>query len=143
MNIAFVYVLRCMSTNWTLIEFKTKWKRRAKHTVCLWTCALPRAIHLELVPSLTVSTFLQAFGRFAARRGLPARILPDNAKTFKCAAQEFKRIARAKEIQQYLMNKGVTWEFIIEKAPWQGRFWERIVGSSTKCELFQLISKLR
>ena len=29
----------------------------------------------------------------------------DSAKTFKSAAQEVKRIVRAKEIQQYLINK--------------------------------------
>ena len=49
------------------------------------------------------------------------------------AAQEVKRIVRAKEIQQYLINKGVTWEFIIEKAPWQGGFWERMVGITKRC----------
>ena len=57
-------------------------EKTSKAYVCLWTCASTRAIHLELVPSLTVSTFLQALRRFAARRGLPARILSDNAKTF-------------------------------------------------------------
>ena len=57
-------------------------EKTSKAYVCLWTCASTRAIHLELVPSLTVSTFLQALRRFAARRGLPARILSNNAKTF-------------------------------------------------------------
>ena len=65
-------------------------EKTSKAYVCLWTCASTAAIHLELVPSLTVSTFLQAFRRFAARRGLPARILSDNAKTFKSAVQEVK-----------------------------------------------------
>ena len=73
-------------------------ERTSKAYVCLWTCASTRAVHLELVPNLTV-----------------------------------KRIVRAKEIQQYLINKGVTWDFIIERAPWQGGFWERMVGITKRC----------
>ncbi len=108
-------------------------EKTSKAYVCLWTCASTRAIHLELVPNLSVPTFLQAFRRFSARRGLPTRLLSDNAKTFKGAAQEVKKIVRSKEIQQHLVNKGVTWDFIIEKAPWQGGFWERMVGSMKRC----------
>jgi hypothetical protein len=59
--------------------------------------------------------------------------LSDNAKTFKGAAPEVKNIVRSKEIQHYLVNKGVTWDFIIEKAPWQGGFWERMIGSMKRC----------
>ena len=53
-----------------------------KYYVLLITCVTIRAIHLELVESLTVSDFLLAFRRFVARRGLPAVIHSDNAKTF-------------------------------------------------------------
>ena len=104
-----------------------------KAYVCLLTCASTRAVHLELVPSLTVSAFLQAFRRFVARRGLPARLLSDNAKTFKAAAKEFLKITRAREVKRYMADKGVEWKFIIEKSPWQGSFWERLVRSVKRC----------
>ena len=68
--------------------------QKHKAYVCLPTCASTRAVHSELVPSLTVSAFLQAFRRFVARRGLPARLLSDNAKIFKAAAKEFLKITR-------------------------------------------------
>ena len=51
--------------------------------VCLFTCASTRAIHLELTRGLGVQAFLLAFRRFAIRRGLPATLNSDNAKTFK------------------------------------------------------------
>jgi len=35
--------------------------------LCLFTCAVSRAIHLEVVPDLTADSFLQAFPRFAGR----------------------------------------------------------------------------
>ncbi len=106
---------------------------KQKAYVCLLTCASTRAIHLELVPRLTVPAFLQAFRRFVARRGLTTRLLSDNAKTFKAAAKEVSKITRVKEVKRYMADKGVAWEFIIEKAPWQGGFWERLVRSVKRC----------
>ena len=101
--------------------------------ICLFTCASTRAVHLKLVENLSVHSFLQAFRRFASRRGLPARLMSDNAKTFKSAEKEVKAIARSTEVQRYLATKGVTWNFIIEKAPWQGGFWERMIQSAKRC----------
>jgi len=61
------------------------------------------------------------------------RLLSDNAKTFKAAAKEVKLISRSEEVQRYLATKGVTWQLIIERAPWQGGFWERVVQSTKRC----------
>ena len=99
-----------------------KERKLQKAYICLYTCASTRALHLELVPNLSVATFLQSFRRFTARRGLPTKLLSDNAKTFKAAAKEVKGITRSMEVQRYLANKGIAWEFIVEKAPWQGGF---------------------
>ena len=104
-----------------------------KAYVCLLTCASTCALHLELVPNLSVVTFLQAFRRFVARRGLPSRILSDNAKTFKGGAKELKKIVRSTDVKRYMADKGVTWEFIVEKAPWHGGFWERLIRSVKRC----------
>ena len=116
-----------------LVTDQVQRETSSKAYICPWTCASTRAIHLELVPNLSVPTFLQAFRRFTARRGLPTRLSSDNAKTFKGAVKDVKRIVRAKEIQHYLAKKGVAWEFIIEKAPWQDGFWERMIGSVKRC----------
>jgi hypothetical protein len=55
--------------------------------------------------------------------------MSDNAKIFKAAAKEIRTISRATNVQRYLTDKGVTWAFITEKAPWHGGFWERLVRS--------------
>ena len=39
----------------------------AKAYICIFTCAVTRAIHLEVVTDLTESSFLQAFRRFSSR----------------------------------------------------------------------------
>lgn len=53
-----------------------------KHYILLFTCAVVRAIHLELTDSLTLSDCNLAIRRFASRRGLPRVFHSDNAKTF-------------------------------------------------------------
>ena len=90
----------------------------------VFTCASTRSVHIELTLGLSVQAFLLAF-----RRGLPATITSDNAKTFKSAKKDIKRIIRSEEVRQYLVEKRVEWNFIVERAPWWGGFWERLVVS--------------
>ena len=86
-----------------------------KTYVAVFTCAVVRAVHLELVSSLTTEDFVKAYRRFCARRGSPASLMSDNASTFRGAAL-------------VLAAEGVQWHFIVERAPWWGGFWERMVG---------------
>ena len=85
--------------------------------VCLVTCASTRAVHLELTRRLSAEAFLLAFHRFTSRRGLPATLLLDDAKTFQFASGEVVRIVRAQEVLHHLANNGVKWKFIVDKAP--------------------------
>ena len=84
---------------------------------------------MELTRTLNVQDFLLAFRRFASRRGLPATIQSDNAKTFQSSSKEIRKIARSPEVWRYLTNNQITWNFIVEKAPWWGGYWERLVRS--------------
>ena len=62
------------------------------------------------------------------------KILSDNAKTFKGAEKEIKKITRSAGVQRYLTNNGVRWEFIIGRAPWDGgRGCERMVKCVKRC----------
>ena len=63
--------------------------------VCLFTCAVTRAVHLELVEDLSADAFLKAFRRFVSRRDVPKLIISDNAKNFKSAAAKFKGITNS------------------------------------------------
>ena len=47
----------------------------AKVWVCLYTCCVVRAVHLDLVPNLTTEAFLRSFRRFVTRRGLPKKVV--------------------------------------------------------------------
>ena len=100
-----------------------------KTYVCPFTCTSTRAVHLELAPDLSVSSFLLLFRRFVSRRGLHVKIFSDNAKTFKTSSKHILRIARSSEVIRFLGNRGVTWKFIVERAPRWGSFWERLIQS--------------
>ena len=85
--------------------------------ICLFTCCVTRTIHLELVSDMSTVTFVRALKRFSARRGLPRKILSDNAKTFKAAAKLLKTIFECQEVKDYLSNVGVEWVFNPEPEP--------------------------
>ena len=63
-------------------------KRRQKAWGCIFVCTRTRAVHIELVESLTSSSFIQALVRFKNRRGHPIEIYSDNASTFKGGSKE-------------------------------------------------------
>ena len=48
----------------------------------LFTCAVYRAVHLELILSLSTNSFLQGLRRFIARRGRPKIIYSDHGSNF-------------------------------------------------------------
>ena len=65
--------------------------------ICLYTCCVVRAVHLDLVPDMSAPTFLRSFKRFAARRGLPSRVISDNGKAFKAATKTIQAVLGHKE----------------------------------------------
>ncbi|KAK6175232.1 hypothetical protein SNE40_013739 [Patella caerulea] len=87
--------------------------------LCLFTCCSTRAVHLDVVPDLFTSSFLRCFQRFTARRGYPVRVISDNGKTFKSAAK--------------LLQDKLVWSFNVEKAPWWGGIFERMIQSVKRC----------
>lgn len=88
--------------------------------ICLFVCAVTRALHVELTISLSVCEFMLAFRRFAARRSLPRVIYSDNAATFKAAD---------KQLRAYFGHLTPEWRFIAPRAPWWGGWYERMVRS--------------
>ena len=50
--------------------------------ICLFTCLVNRAVHLELVKELSAPLFMDGLKRFVARRSKPKLIVSDNAPQF-------------------------------------------------------------
>jgi len=105
----------------------------AKKTwVCLFTCMLTRAIHLELVHDMTAAEFLLSFRRFVARRCTPDLVVSDNAAQFKAVdntiATAFNQMLRMDDVLSHFTTNNIQWQFIVQSAPWMGGFYERLVG---------------
>lgn len=66
----------------------------SKAYIALFTCAVTRAIHLELVSSQSTENILLALKKFIARKGLCKVIYSDNVKTFKRTDQDLKKLLR-------------------------------------------------
>ncbi|GFT76562.1 integrase_H2C2 domain-containing protein [Trichonephila clavipes] len=97
-------------------------KSKAKAWIVLFTCAVYRAMHFELVQSLTTDTFIQALRRFIARRGRISVLYSDNGTT-----NNALRTLDWDKIVVYSTVQKITWKFIPLTAAWWGGWWERIV----------------
>ena len=86
------------------------------------TSAYLHVLHLELLPYLSSEAFIRGLQRFAGRRGTPVSITSDNTKTFKRANKDLAQLFTARKAQDFVANQGITWNFILEKAPWWGGY---------------------
>ena len=93
---------------------------RKKLYICLFTCAVTRAVHLEMTESLSLEHFVMAFRRFTARRGVPSTVYSDNARTF---------VGADVLLRKYFGRLAPHWKFIAPVSPWWGGWWERLVRS--------------
>ena len=55
------------------VLYKTRPGSQAKAYLLLFACGLTRAIHLELLPNMSIEEFMRSLKHFIARRGKPER----------------------------------------------------------------------
>ena len=115
------------------LYFKTKDAKMEKCYIVLYSCCTTRALHLDIVEDLSGTTFIRSFRRFTARRGTPSVINTDNAKTFKYTAGFLKKLQYDSLFTSLLQEKRVTWKFNLERSPWWGGYFERMVGCVKRC----------
>lgn len=125
---------------------KDKRGRGSHQTKCyigLFICLSTKAIHLELISSLTCESFIQALYRFVSRRGKPCKILSDNGKNFVGAQRELTNFLskNGHTITNQISSEGIKWSFIPPYSPHFGGLWESAV-KSVKHHLKRIISNV-
>ena len=60
-------------------------------------------------------------------------MVSDNAKTFKSASGTLEALFNLPSVQAYFSENKIRWRFNLEKAPWWGGFFERLVKSTKRC----------
>ncbi|XP_055924398.1 uncharacterized protein LOC129956503 [Argiope bruennichi] len=97
-----------------------------KSWVLIFTCAVYRAVHFELVTAASTDVFLMAFRRFVSRRGRCTTIYCDNGSNFVGAANYLKQLDWNR-IQKYGAINSIGWKFNPPTAAWWGGWWERLI----------------
>ncbi|XP_045023763.1 uncharacterized protein LOC123468196 [Daphnia magna] len=111
-------------------------RRSVKRYGVMFTCLDCRAVHLEVADSLDINSFINAFSRFADRRGLPQLCYSDNGTNLVAGEQEINRIlSRWNEADlvrkiEKLKNQPIEWRFSPPVAPHFGGSWERLIKSA-------------
>ncbi|TKJ32231.1 MAG: hypothetical protein CEE38_23540 [Planctomycetes bacterium B3_Pla] len=102
-----------------------------KAWIVLYTCCVTRGVYLDLVKSMDTETFIQTMRRFTSHRGTPNVIVSDNAKTLIRTDKELVALFKSvkEKIQRIPGLEHIEWNFIPDYAPWQGGFWERLIGT--------------
>lgn len=98
-------------------------QRTTKGYIAVFVCLAIKAIHLEVVSSLTTEAFLAALTRFLSRRGPVTHLFSDNATNFVGAFRKLEKM------NDKLAAKNIEWSFIPPRAPHFGGLWEAGVKS--------------
>ena len=100
----------------------------SKRWVVMFTCLVTRAVHMEVVESLSTSSFINALRRLTAISG-PAKLFrSDRGTNFVGACKELGITAENAELKSYLKDQGCTWDFNLPHSSHMGGVWERIIG---------------
>ena len=105
-----------------------------------------KATHLERVSAYETASFLAAFKRFTASRGLCSELYSDQGTTFVGANSKLRRMCKSgsalfSEINQALStHTGTIWKFNPPGSPHFGGLWEACI-KSVKFHLKRVISE--
>ncbi|CAB0016089.1 unnamed protein product, partial [Nesidiocoris tenuis] len=109
--------------------------REVKAYMCIFVCTRVKAVHIELVGSLSTASYQAALERFVARRGLCRNIFCDQGRNFVGAAREMEEIRAflqqtEEDVGTFLSTRNVEYRFNPPLSPWMGGLWEAAVKSA-------------
>ncbi|XP_058838652.1 uncharacterized protein LOC131694186 [Topomyia yanbarensis] len=110
-------------------------RRVEKRWGMLATCLTIRAIHIEVVHSLSTDSCIMALRKFIARRGTPRTIHSDRGTNFIGACRELKQAAaniNQEDIVKEFSSTETTWSFNPPASPHMGGCWERLIRTVKK-----------
>ena len=117
------------------ITVQGRGRRREKRYLCLFTCLMSRAVHLEVAFGLDTSSFMNAFYRMVNRRGLPKEMISDNGTNFVGADRELQELVAmldTSKISEDGANKGIQWHFNPPLAPHFGGVHEIMIKAAKR-----------
>lgn len=127
---------------WSVVTRRTRGgSADSKRWAVIFVCMSVRAVHIELIESMSTPSFINALRRFFSIRG-PAKLLrSDRGTNFVGACKELKINVNDTEVNHYLKDKGCTWIFNPPHASHMGGSWERLIGVARRILDGMLIQK--
>ena len=128
------------------VKMEGRGSRQQKRWICLFTCLVTRAVHLEVAHSMNVDDFLLCFSKFVSIRGRPVVVYSDNGLNLQAGEKELKIADEEwnveKDIQAYAAHRDIEWHFSPPHGPHFGGVWERMVQSSKRAMKIVLENRL-
>ena len=125
------------------VESPANGNHRSKVYICLFTCAVTRAVHLEVTTDQEISSSIYALRRFFSRREYPREIYSDNDRTFTLAAKYLREAYRNHKVYNKLVDLNIKWRFpsVTRLSGGEEGFWVRreTEWSTVSVPLIQLI----
>ncbi|XP_055550574.1 uncharacterized protein LOC129733051 [Wyeomyia smithii] len=102
-----------------------------KRWIALFTCMTTRAVHLEVVHTLTTESCKMAIRRFIGRRGAPVEVRSDRGTNFVGSSNELLKEMNEinSQLAETFTNVGTRWVFNPPGAPHMGGALQRLVRS--------------
>ncbi|XP_021955592.1 uncharacterized protein LOC110851951 [Folsomia candida] len=132
-----------------LRPIQSRSKTTIKAYLAVFVCCTTRALHLEVVSSLSTDAFLAALRRFISRRGRPTDLYSDCGTNFVVANHEMKDFLKLvmsrphnQAISDHLSKDGIDWHFNPPAFPHFGGLWEA-GGKSVKFHLRRIMGTQR
>ena len=92
-----------------------------------------RAVHLQVVSDLTAKSFINVLRRFATVCSVPRYIISDQGTNLSETAKFIRGMPSEALVNGYLINHDIEWKFIHVRSPWEGGFYERMIGVTKSC----------
>ncbi|XP_031356668.1 uncharacterized protein LOC116180692 [Photinus pyralis] len=108
----------------TITAARFRGAKTLKSYLCIFVCFATKAVHLEVVSSLSTDAFIGSVRRFIARRGRCVQIFSDCGTNFVGANREFNRL-----MKKSVESQAIAWSFNPPSAPHFGGLWESGVKS--------------
>ena len=129
------------------IDFTKHWWVKVKGSpqaqkmfILVYTCLNIRAVHLDLIPDMSSSSFVQSFQRFVSRFGIPDFLYSDNARSFIQGADAIESFVASENGAEFLRKNQIQHRRIPLYSPWVGSLWERLIRTVKSC-LYKTIGR--
>lgn len=106
------------------VHYTLRGKKTTKGYISIFVCCSTKAVHMEAAIDLSMDGFICCLKRFIARRGLPKKIISDNATNFKGVNNKlvelhetFADAQQQDKLLRYCQDHLIEWQFSPPRSP--------------------------